>query len=194
MVQAADWYGADLSGFTAEAVCYLRADAMEATSRSGTRFIDCTFRDSSFVDAQFSAAAFLNCTFTGCRLVGAEFRDCKFTGSMFDRCELARITINGGDWSLVGMPGADLKGASLRNVRMPELDLTGARCDGAVMRDLDLSRAMTGKASFIGADLRGSDLTVFDPWSLNLQNAVIDWRQAVTLAGNLGLDVRPDEA
>lgn len=76
---------------------------------------------------------------------------------------------------------------------MREADLTGARCDKAVLRDLDLSGASTGKASFTEADLRGSDLSAFDPWSVDLQRAVIDWQQAISIAVNLGLDVRTDE-
>ena len=32
-----------------------------------------------------------------------------------------------------------------------------------------------------------------DPWSTNLTRAIVDWRQAITIAANLGLDVRPDD-
>ena len=193
VVDDADWYGDDLTGHTAERITFVRADLTETGSESGTVFADCVFRDARFNSATFTAAAFLNCTFTGCKFFGARFTDCKFSGSTFERCEFAQWTVDGGDWSFVGLPGADLRKVTMRGVRMREADLTGARCDGAVLRDLDLAAAATGRASFAGADLRGCDLATVDPWSVNLARAIIDWQQAVTIAVNLGMDVRADD-
>ncbi len=191
-LEAVDWYGADLTGHTAERTRFRRADLVESTSTGGTVFTDCVFRDCHFDGADLTAAGFLNCTFSGCDFSAARFTDCKFVGSMFERCEFGRLTVTGGDWSFIGLPGADLRSVTMTRVRMHEADLTGARCDGATLRDLDLARAMTGRASFARADLRGSDLAAIDPWSCDLSRAVVDWQQAVTVAMNLGLDVRPD--
>jgi fluoroquinolone resistance protein len=49
--------------------------------------------------------------------------------------------VAGGDWSFVGLPGADLRNASISGVRMREADLTGARCQGATLQHVDLSGA-----------------------------------------------------
>jgi fluoroquinolone resistance protein len=193
VVSDADWYARDLTGEATERTTFLRADLSEAVSDTGTVFADCLFRDTRFNSAVFTAAAFLNCTFTGCNFFAARFIDCKFVGSMFERCDFGQFTVLGGDWSFVGLPGADLRKVTMRSVRMREADLTGARCDGATLRDLDLAGARAGKTRFAAADLRGSDLTALDPWSVDLAQAIIDWQQAVTIAANLGLDVRTDE-
>lgn len=189
----ADWYGQDLTDHVVERITFLRADLTEAESRSGTTFTDCIFRDAQFNLAHLSGAAFLNCLFTGCDFFGAELTDCKFVGSTFERCDFGQLHVTGGDWSFVALAGADLRKVTMRGVRMRETDLSGARCDEATLRDLDLAGASTERASFAGADLRGSDLSAVDPVATNLAHAVIDWQQAVSVATNLGLDVRTDD-
>ena len=166
VIDDADWYARDLNGYTAERTAFLRTDLTEATSDTGTVFTDCVFRDARFNAASFADAAFLNCTFTGCDFFAVKFSNCKLTGSTFERCKFAQLSVDGGDWSFVALPGADLRKVTLRGVRMREAE----------------------------ADLRGSDLSAFDPWSVDLQRAVIDWQQAISIAVNLGLEVRTDEA
>ena len=92
-----------------------------------------------------------------------------------------------GDWSLVGLPGADLRSATFTDVRMREADLTGARLDGATVRNVDLSGALLHAASFVEADLRGSDLSALDPRDAVLKDALIDVEQALVIATALGL-------
>ena len=78
-------------------------DLTEATG-DGAGFTDCTFRDCRFNLAQLSDAAFLTCTFTGCSFFQAVFTDCKLVGSRFERCTFDLLTVDGGDWSFVGLP------------------------------------------------------------------------------------------
>lgn len=191
-VRGEDWYGDDLTGRIAEQVTYLDVDMTETHSASGAVFTECTFRSVRFNVATHAAAAFVNCTFAGCAFFGATFTDCKLVGSRFQRCTFDRLTVRGGDWSFAGLTGADLRTASFEDVRMREADLSGARFDGGVVRRVDLAGAALQKAGFDGCDLRGSDLSAFDPWSVSLRAAVVDWQQAVSLAGAMGLDVRPD--
>ena len=118
------------------------------------------------------------------------FTDCKFVGSMFDRCSFDVIRVTGGNWSFVGLPGADLRQAIFQGVRMREADLTGARCQGASLRDVDLSGALLHSADFSGCDLRGSDLSALEPGTVELKGAIITLEQTIVVAEALGLDVR----
>lgn len=191
-VSGEDWYGRDLSGMVAERIAYLRVDMSETTSTSGAVFNECAFRDVDFNAAIHVGTAFLNCTFTGCSFFGASFSECKLLGSMFDRCRFGTITVSGGDWSFVGLPGADLGKSSFDGVRLREADLTGVRARGGSVRHCDLSSALLHKADLQRCDLRGSDLSAVDPWHVELSRAVITWEQAAVLAAALGLDVRPE--
>lgn len=187
-----DWSCDDLTGRTSDHVAHLRVDLAETTSTGGLVFDECIFRDIGFELAAHTGAAFLNCTFTGCTFVNATFTDCKFVGSMFDRCTFDRMTVDAGDWSFTGLPGADLRTASFEGVRMREVDLTGADARGGVLRKNDLAAAMLHNAKLDRCDLRGSDVTAIDPWNVTLRAAVITWEQAVVLAAAMGLDVRPE--
>ena len=122
-VRDADWYGEDLSGREHTAVRFSGVDLTEATGE-GAVFTDCTFVDCKFNAARFTDAAFLNCSFTGCAFFQAEFTACKFVGSRFQRCTFDLMSVDGGDWSFVLLPGADLARATLAGTRMREADLT----------------------------------------------------------------------
>jgi uncharacterized protein YjbI with pentapeptide repeats len=98
----------------------------------------------------------------------------------------------GGDWSFVGLPGADLRGVTIHGVRMREADLTGANCEEAALVDVDLSGAQLHSARFGRCDLRGSDLTALDPTTTGLAGAIIGPAQAVVIAEALGLRVVAD--
>jgi len=184
-----DWGRQDLTGQQHTAVAFIDVDFSE-TSNQGAVFTDCTFRGSRFNCSTHTDAAFVNCTFERCSLFEAAFTNCKLIGTMFDRCTFDLLSVEGGDWSFTGLPGADLRKASFRSVRMREVDLTGARCAGATLRDLDLSGAWLHSADLSRADLRGSDLSSVDPLTTELKRAVITWEQAVVLITTLGLDVR----
>lgn len=179
-----------LSG-TFRRVTFVDVDMSEALTR-GAVFEECTFRGVRLNASRHHASAFLNCTFTRCSLFDASFTGCKALGSTFDACRFDILRIDGGDWSYVTLAKADLSSADIRGVRMREADLAGARCDGAALRDVDLSGATLDHASFAGTDLRGSDLSALDPRTAEVGGAVVDLRQAVVLAENLGLDVRAD--
>jgi fluoroquinolone resistance protein len=111
---------------------------------------------------------------------------------MFDRCTFNLLKVVGGDWSFVGLPGADLRTASFTGVRMREVDLVGARCEGSTLRDDDLSGSWFHRANLSRCDLRGSDVSAVDPLTVELGGAIITFDQAVVLATALGLDVRPE--
>jgi uncharacterized protein YjbI with pentapeptide repeats len=191
-VSGEDLYGEDFTGQVVDHVLYLDVDMTESTSSVGAVFDECTFRSVRFNAAAFEGAAFTNCTFENCNFFGATFTDCKVVGSMFDRCQLDQLSVVGGDWSFVGLPGAVLKNAAFSDVRMREVDLVGVQGDGTTMRRCDLSGSSFAKASLEGADLRGSDLSGIEPGTVNLRNAIIDFNQAVLIATAYGLDVRAE--
>jgi uncharacterized protein YjbI with pentapeptide repeats len=174
-----------------ERVTFVDLDLCETTLQA-VEFQECTFRNTRFNCSVQTDVAFVNCTFVACSFFDATFTRCKLVGSMFDRCTFDIMTVDDGDWSFVGLPGAALGTATFTGVRMREADLTGARCQGATFRGVDLSGASLRSADFTRSDLRGSDLSAVDPATTELRHAVITADQAVVVALAMGLDVRPD--
>jgi fluoroquinolone resistance protein len=184
-----DWYGEDLGDRAYTRCQFFHVDLTEATSR-GAVFTECTFGNVLFNASRHADSAFIRCTFKRCNLFEAEFTGCKLIGSGFPESTLRPLAVTGGDWSFVGLSGADLRGTQWRGARMREVDLAGADCREAVLVDLDLSGAQFRAAKLGGCDLRGSDLSALVPGTVDLAGAVIDMAQAVTIAQTLGLDVR----
>lgn len=75
---------------------------------------ECTFRGGRFNVSTHTDAAFLNCAFVSCSFFDTTFERCKMVGSMFDRCAFNLLKVIGGNWSFVGLPGADLSSAELK--------------------------------------------------------------------------------
>ena len=190
-IAGASWYAKDISGEEHTRIKFVDLDLVEVVNH-GAVFTECTFRGAKFNASVHTNAAFLNCTFGGCNFFDARFTQCKFVGSKFDRCTFDIMQVNGGNWALVGLPGADLRTASFRDVRMSESDLTGARCQGGTVRDVDLSGAWLHGADFSDCDLRGSDLSAVEPDHVRLSGAIVTANQAIVIAAALGLDIRTD--
>ena len=191
-VAGADWSDRALEGETHARVSFVDLDLTEARCR-GMAFTDCTFRRARFNCSTHADAAFVNCTFVNCNLFDTRFTDCKLVGSMFDRCTYDLMQVSGGNWSHVGLPGADLARAAFRGTRLREADLTGASFRGGTLRDADLSGALLRQAKLAGCDLRGSDLSALEAEDvLEMRGAVISFEQALVIATVIGLDLRPE--
>lgn len=188
-IAGAAWYGEDLSGRNYSKTLFVDLDLTEATS-NGVAFKDCTFRRARFNASRHQHGAFVNCTFTSCNFYDTSFDGCKFVGSMFDGCRFEITTVEGGNWSFVGLPGADLRNAVFKDVLMREADLTGARCDGSSMTKVDFSGAWLHRANFSRCDLRGSDISSIEPGNVDLKGAIVTIEQTVMIAEALGLIVR----
>lgn len=188
-----DWYDEDVSGRSYDHVEFRELDLTESTSTGGLDLTECVVRGGHFNRSRHTGAAFVNCTFVDCEFFGATFTECKFLGSSFLRCTFTQLTVRGGDWSFVALPGADLHTVTFDGVRMHEADLSRVRLTGATMRRVDLARAQLDKADLSKCDLRGSELSALDPWTATLSGAIVDWQQAVSIATNLGMDVRTDD-
>jgi fluoroquinolone resistance protein len=189
VVRDEDWYARELTAddrFTRYS--FLDTDWTEVAT-SGTVFDECTFAGVRFNASRHTGAAFTNCTFRNCTFFDTRFTDCKLVGSVFQRCTFNLFQVSGGDWSYVGLPGADLRQATIEDVRMREADLSAARLEKAVLTGTDLSGAMLGGAKLTDADLRGSDLSALDPRTVELRGAMIDLPQAAVIATALGLRV-----
>jgi len=185
------WEGQDLSGQTHMRVAFVDLDLTEAFNR-GAVFTECTFRRAKFNCSVHADAAFINCTFTGCSFFDARFTDCKLVGSMFDRCTYDLLQVTGGNWSHVGLPGADLRRAVFRGLQLREADLTRARCQGGALRDCDLSGAWLHSADLSKCDLRGSDLSALEPETTAMRGAIVTASQALVIASAFGLDIQDE--
>jgi uncharacterized protein YjbI with pentapeptide repeats len=184
-----DWDGLDISAERHARVLFTDLDTTDAEG-TGPVFEECTFRRGRFGSMVLTNAAFTNCTFIDCSFLDAKFNDCKLVGTMFDRCRFDNMRVTGGNWSFVGMPGADLRLAGFSGVRMREADLTFAKLEGASMRDVDLVGASLHHADLSKCDLRGSDLSTVDPTTVRMHGAIITIDQTIIVAEALGLDVR----
>ena len=188
VVDPLTWDARTVSGSRHDAVLFTDVDLSDFEDR-GASFNACTFRGIRFNASAHIDAAFTNCTFVDCNFFDVHFTRCKLVGSTFARCAFDLLAVEGGDWSLVGLPGADLRKATFHGVRLREADLTGARFEGASVRDADLSAAWMHGASFHGTDLRGSDLSALDPRVCDVVDALIDVEQAMVIAAALGLRI-----
>ncbi|WP_420813628.1 pentapeptide repeat-containing protein [Planosporangium thailandense] len=184
-----DWYGEELADRAYTRCTFSQVDLTEAQTQ-GVVFTDCAFVDVRFNTSRHASSAFVGCTFERCNLFDAEFVGCKLTGSTFHKSALRPLRVIGGDWSFVGLSGADLRDATVEGTRMREIDLTGANCEDAAFTNVDLSGAQLRGATFRRCDLRGSDLSAFEPGEVGLAGAIIDAAQAVVLAQALGVQVR----
>lgn len=191
LVAGANWDGQDISGQLHTRVEFVDLDLTEARN-NGAVFTDCTFRRCKFNVSVHKDAAFVNCTFKSCTFFDTKFIECKFVGSMFDRCTYDLMEISGGNWSHVGLPGANLDKATLKNVRLREVDFTGTRAVDGTIRDCDLSGAWLHNTNFSGCDLRGSDLSSLKPDECELRDAIITGEQAIAIAIAMGMDVRAE--
>jgi uncharacterized protein YjbI with pentapeptide repeats len=108
-------------------------------------------------------------------------------GGQFDDCTFDLLDVTGGDWSFIGLPGADLRRATFTKTRLHDADFTGTRCQGTKFLGCDLSDSWWHGADLSNADLRGSDLTGLDPTEVRLAGAVIEPEQALVIAAALGL-------
>ena len=116
-VKGADWDGHDVSGQIHTRVAFVDPDLTEVRN-TGAIFTECTFRRARFNCSVHIDAAFVNCAFLGCSFFDTTFTGCKFVGSSFDRCTYELMTVDGGNWSFVGLPGADLRKASFNDLPM----------------------------------------------------------------------------
>ena len=185
------WDGRDISGEEHTRVLFSDVDFTEVVNRGAT-FTECIFRKVKLNCSVHTDSAFVNCTFSGCSFFDVKLTDCKLVGTKFDKCTFDLMEVRGGNWSHVGLPGADLRRASFQGVRLREADLTGARCDGGSLRDLDLAGASLDGVKLTGCDLRGSDLSSLAPAHVDLTDAIVTVEQAIVIATALGLDVRAD--
>ena len=187
----ADWTGQDLSGQTHARVLFVDLDLTEVQN-TGAVFTECTFRRARFNVSVHTDAAFVNCTFRSCTFFDVRLTECKLVGSTFDRCTFELTRVAGGNWSFVGLSGADLRRADFCGVRLREADLTGARCQGSSIRDCDLAGAALHGATLTDCDLRGSELSAIDPLHTSLTGAIVTYEQALAIAAALGLDIRAE--
>jgi fluoroquinolone resistance protein len=187
-ISGEDWYAEELLDRTYRRCSFFDVDLTEATSR-GSLFEECTFGNVKFNASRHDDSAYIRCTFDRCNFFEAEFTGCKLLGSSFKDCQLRPLTIHNGDWSFVGMSGANLRGVNLRGVRMREADLSGANLTEATVSDVDLSGAHLRSVNLTRCDLRGTDLTALDPARATLTGAMITAEQAIIIAALLGLRV-----
>lgn len=188
-IRGEDRYGDDLSGAAYEGCELVDVDLTEVRG-NGASFVECRLVNVVLSCAILDGALFERCTFVRTTLFDASLTDCKLVGSTFTDCRFDQLKVDGGDWSFVSLVRADLRQARLADLRMREADLSGARL-GSVLR-CDLAGATWRGADLSAADLRGSELSALAPADVTLAGAVIDGMRAVTLAQNMGLDIRAE--
>src|SRR6266511_177251 len=110
-----DWYADELAGRRYVECEFHEVDLTEAVV-SGSVFTDCVFGNVRFNAARITDSAFTGCAFKRCNFFDAEFVRCKLVGSTFSECSMRPLTVTRGDWSFVGLPGADLRDVTFEQV------------------------------------------------------------------------------
>lgn len=180
-----DWYGMELGDGRYVRCRFFDADLTEARTQNAI-FEECDFSGARLNASRHRTSAFLRCTFSRASLFDATLDGCKLTGSEFASTRLRPLTVHGGDWSYVGLRGADLAGLDLSAVNLAYADLTEADLRKTVLRDANLDHARLELAELRGADLRGADLNAVETRTLDLRDVKVTMIQAIVLAQHRG--------
>lgn len=161
-------------------------ERLDAIVLDGARFVDCELVKTRFGSTQLNGAELVRvrgtASFISAQLVGARFEACELRGSEMGRARLDQVTIEGGDWSVVGLERAELRNATVRGVSFRGTHFYDCVLDGTTFVDCDFSKAFlnvrdtsytkmgsTTGTRFVNCDLREVkigdrrlDGTVFD--------------------------------
>jgi len=180
-----DWYGLELGDGRYRRCRFFDADLTEVRTQNAV-FEECDFSGARLNASRHRTSAFLRCTFSRASLFDATLDGCKMTGSEFAATRLRPLTVRGGDWSYVALPGADLAGLDLSGVNLAYADLYNADLRKTVLRDANLDHARLELAELRGADLRGADLNAVPTQTLDLRDVKVTMIQAIVLAQHRG--------
>jgi uncharacterized protein YjbI with pentapeptide repeats len=139
------------------------------------RFEACDLAESICESISLSRAEFL-----GCRLIGLQATDGRIEDTLMKGCNASHAQF----W------GSVFKRTRFENCNLSEANFQGADLTGVVFDKCDLSGAHLAGAKLVGADLRNSRIDGARVGIKDLQGAIINTEQAISIARMLGVDVR----
>ena len=141
------------------------------------RFEACDLAESICESISLSRAEFL-----GCRLIGLQATDGRIEDILMKGCNASHAQF----W------GSVFKRARFENCNLSEANFQGADLTGVLFDKCDLRGARLVGAKLVGADLRTSQIDGARAGIKELQGAIVNAEQAISIARLLGVDVRLD--
>lgn len=195
----------------------LYMERIQQETLMGWKIVSGNFSEEDLSDMNIQGCVFQGCRFSGCNLKGTSFtdvvfRNCDFSGSQAKnlfakRCEFVNVKALGAQW-LSGhlecvtirqsnFSQANLSDSSMQQVRMEEVEFVESWLNECKWKQLELKGCNFTRTSFFKTTLKGLDFTSGDLHGIvvsddgrELKGAVVNSRQAVSLASILGVIVR----
>ncbi|MBN1440508.1 MAG: pentapeptide repeat-containing protein [Anaerolineales bacterium] len=144
------------------------------------RFLDCRLDACDLSGIDWEQARFRRVELLGCRGIGAQLVESEWEDACFRE----------GNWERAVFTAARFRAAHFTGCSLRETSWEGADLTGAVFEDCDLTRADFRGSKLQDVDLRGSALDGAQAGWEEWKGAIVDPRQAVQVAGLLGIAVR----
>ena len=98
----------ELNGITFTRCSFRGADFAGIVLQS-CQFDRCRFEGARFSGVDARQCGFIACMFQYADCFGAAFHDCKMLGTSFSGANIEGLRIDGGDWRMAALPGADFR-------------------------------------------------------------------------------------
>jgi uncharacterized protein YjbI with pentapeptide repeats len=176
----------DLSDQTAEFATFetthFKQVAMQRAALRMLRLVDVRFEACDLAESICEQISVSRAEFLGCRLIGLQATDGRIEDMLMKGCNAAHAQF----W------GSVFKRARFENCNLSEANFQGADLTGVFFDKCDLRGASLAGAKLVGADLRSSQIDSARAGIKELQGAIVNAEQAISIARLLGVDVRLD--
>ena len=135
---------------------------------TGVDFKHANLTGASLANSKLAGANLFSCDLTDAILTGADFTRANLDGTVLRRAKLQGANLQGASLFATIIEAADLSGANLSGTRVIGY-LRSAKLTGAIMRNANMgadpgNQSMgVMRATFVGADLTGADLSRHQP-------------------------------
>jgi uncharacterized protein YjbI with pentapeptide repeats len=166
---------------TFETTCFKQM-AMQRAELRGLRLADVRFEACDLADSSWERLSASRVELIGCRLIGLQATDGRVEDLLIKGCNAVHAQF----WSTV------FKRVRFESCNLSETNFQSADLTGVVFDKCDLRGAKMADAKLAGADLRSSNIDAARVGIKELQGAIVNIEQAVSIARALGVDVRLD--
>jgi uncharacterized protein YjbI with pentapeptide repeats len=174
----------DLSDQQAEFVTFetsqLKNTVLQRATLRMLRLADVRLESCDLAEAVWERLSASRVELIGCRLIGLQATGGRIEDLLMRGCNASHVQL----W------GNAFKGARFESCNLSEANFQGADLTGAVFDKCDLRGAHFADAKLAGVDLRTSEIDGARAGLKELQGAIVNPAQAITVARALGVDVR----
>ncbi|MEP7189064.1 MAG: pentapeptide repeat-containing protein [Roseiflexaceae bacterium] len=161
---------------------YFKQMTMQRADLRALRLADVRFEACDLADSSWERLSVSRVELIGCRLIGLQATDGRVEDLLIKGCNAAHAQF----WSTV------FKRVRFENCNLSETNFQSADLAGVIFDKCDLRGAKMADAKLVGTDLRSSNIDGARVGIKELQGAIVNLEQAVSIARVLGVDVRLD--